>query len=232
MQRAVFLALLWLAVAAFAESLPATDLFAPPVPAQPGQYTQYIEALHCRQNGMTVPGAVTEGRHVYEVCGNTLRRLDRDDSRHANLAMSYSGATSTAPRMPVWKQAGVYGLEFTVAAVGTLIAEAGGLATIEGVYQAGWNGPGSVPGATAYCVTSALLTATGTHLMGKLVRRGNSFSRALAGGAVGGLLGGAAFIDYFVTRKNPHSAMMPIAFVLPPLCAVVAYNVWRSDGTK
>ena len=232
MQKAVVLALLILAGAAFAGSPPATEFSIPPALSQPGQSVQHIVALHGWQDGMTVPGAVPDGRCVYEICGNALRWPDRDEVWHTSYAMSYSGATSVAPGMSAWKRAGVYALEFTAAAVGTLIAEAGGLATIEGVYQAGWNGPGSVPGATAYCLTSAVLSATGTHLMGKLVRRGNAFNRALAGGAVGGLLGGAAFIDYFVTRKNPHSAMMPIALVLPPLCAVVVYNVWRNDGTR
>ncbi len=227
MLGAVTLALLMLAGAAFAGSPPMFNLS-----VSSPQSKQYVEALHSRPDVTTVPGAIPDGRYVFEVCGNTLCRLDRDAGWHTRYTLAYSGATAARPGMPAWKQAGVYGLEFTGAAVGTLIAAACGLATIEGVFQAGWNGPGSVPGATAYCLTSALLSATGTHLMGRLVGHGNSFKRALAGGAVGGLLGGAAFVDYFVTRRNPHSAMMPIGLVLPPLCAVVAYNVWGSDGTR
>ncbi|MBN2465463.1 hypothetical protein JXD38_07555, partial [candidate division WOR-3 bacterium] len=103
---------------------------------------------------------------------------------------------------------------------------------IEGVYQAGWNGLGSVPGAAAYCLTSAVLSAGGTHLVGGLFGSGGTFRRALAGGAVGGLLGGAAFVDYFVTRKNPHTIMLPIGLLLPPLCTVLAYNIGGNDGTK
>jgi hypothetical protein len=170
--------------------------------------------------------------YVYEVYGNTLRRLDRDAAWHTDYAAGYTSTASVSPRMPAWKQAGVYSLEFTVATVGTLIAYAGGLATIEGVYQAGYNGPGSVPGAAAYFLSSALLSATGTHLTGKLFGRGNSYNRALAGGAIGGLAGGAAFIDYFATRKSRHDAMIPIGLVLPPLGAVIVYNVWRNDGTR
>ena len=193
-----------------------------------------------QQLEMSVPGPhlidwscrATDGPYAYEVCGNSLRRLDSGASRNAGSTIGIAQGVSAGDAMPAWKQAGAYTIEFAAAALGTLVAGAAGLATIEGVYQAGWNGPGSVPGATAYFLTSAALSATGTHYLGKWLGRGNSFSRALAGGAAGGLLGGAAFADYFVTRRNPHSAMMPIGLILPPLCAVVAYNVWRNDGER
>jgi hypothetical protein len=210
--------LLMLAGAALAGGPPAASFSVPAAPSVAGHSFGQIGS--------------SDGRYAYEVCGNTLRRLDRGQVVQHSQVLNYSVTGSAAPGMPVWKHVGVYTIEFAVSAVGALIAEAGGLAAIEGAYQAGWNGPGSVPGATAYCLTSALLTATGTHYMGKLVGRGNSFNRALAGGAVGGLLGGAAFVDYFVTRRNPHTAMMNVALVLPPLCAVAAYNLWRNDGAK
>jgi len=227
MLRATVFALLILAAAAFGGGSPAAGLSVLPV-----QFPRQIDVSPGRHCGIAVPGAVPDGRYVYDVYGNTLLRLDRGAGRHTGEAMSYSGATSVAPGMPGWKQAGVYTLEFAAATAGALVAEAAGLTAIEGVYQAGWNGPGSIPGAAAFCLTSTVLSAGGTHLVGKLVGRGNTFKRALAGGAVGGLLGGAAFVDYFVTRRKPHSAMMPIGLVLPPLCAVLAYNIGRSDGTK
>ena len=232
MRRAGILALLMLARAAFAGGPPATEFSIRPALSQPGQSAQHVVALLGNADAVTAARVATDDQYVYEVWGNTLRRLDRNDAWHTGYAASYSGATTVAPRMPVWKRAGAYTLEFAAAGVGALFAEACGLTTIEGVYQAGWNGPGSVPGAAAYCLTSALLSAGGTHLVGKLFGCGNTFNRALAGGAIGGLLGGAAFVDYFATRRNPHTAMLPIGLILPPLCTVIVYNVWRSDGTK
>jgi hypothetical protein len=41
--------------------------------------------------------------------------------------------------------------------VGALIAAAGGLAAIDGAYEADWNGPGSVPGGTAPQVRCQIL---------------------------------------------------------------------------
>jgi len=218
MRRAVVFVLLVLAGAAFAVIPPAADLSV--VPAHP------VAGYSLDQIGPS------GGRYAYAIWGNTLRRSGQNENRYVNLALGHSSAASAAPGLPAWKRAGAYTVEFAVSAVGALIAEAGGLTTIEGVYQAGWNGPGSVPGAVAYCVTSAVLTAGGTHLVGRLFGHGNTFNRALAGGAIGGLLGGAAFVDYFVTRKNPHTVMLPIGLVLPPLCTVIVYNVWRNDGTK
>ena len=232
MQRIWINALLVLAAAAIAESAPATVRFTPPALSQPGQNPEQI-ALSCgRRGSMAAVGAVPDGRYAYEVCGNTLRRLDRGGIRYTGSVPDYSGGATVVPGTPVWKRAGVYSLEFAAAGVGALIAEACGLTAIEGAYQAGWNGPGLLPGAAAYCLASAVLSAGGTHLVGKLCGRGNEFKRALAGGAVGGLLGGAAFANYFVTRKNPPSAMIPIGLVLPPLCTVIVYNVWRNDGAK
>jgi hypothetical protein len=227
MRRATVFALLILAGTLSAGGPPAAYLSVLSVPS-----AQHICALRGWRSRMAEPDAVLEGRYWHDVCGSPLLHPDRGNYRHIGSAMSYSGATSVAGGMPGWKLAGAYTLEFTASAVGTLIAEAGGLTTVEGVYQAGWNGPGSVPGAAAFCLTSAVLSAGGTHLMGKLVGCGSTFRRALAGGAVGGLLGGAAFLNYFVTRRNPPSAMIPIGLILPPLCTVLAYNIGRSDGAK
>lgn len=227
MRGTTVFALLVLAGAAFAGGPPTADFS-----AMPEQFTRQIDVSLGWHHGTTLPGVIPNGRYLYSVCGSTLRRLDRGSGRPTRDAMSYSRATSVAPGMPVWKQAGVYTLEFAAATAGALVAEAAGLTAIEGVYQAGWNGPGSIAGAAAFCLTSTVLSAGGTHLVGKLAGRGNTFKRALAGGAVGGLLGGAAFVDYFVTRRKPHSIMLPIGLVLPPLCAVLAYNIGRSDGTR
>jgi hypothetical protein len=232
MRRAIVLVLLMLARAAFAGSPPATEFSIRAALSQPGQSDRPIVALPGSPDAVTAPRMISDDRYVYEVWGNTLRRLDRNDAWRPGYAASYSRATTTAPGMPVWKQAGAYTLEFAAAGVGALLAEACGLTTLEGVYQAGWNGPGSVPGAAAYCLASAVLSAGGTHLVGKLFGRANTFNRALAGGAVGGLLGGAAFADYFVTRRNPHTVMLPVGLLLPPLCTVIIYNVWRGDGPK
>jgi hypothetical protein len=221
-----------LACSAFAGGPPATEFSIRPALSQPGHSAQNIVASPGSPDVVTAPRVAADERYVYEVWGNTLRRVDRNDAWRPGYAASYSRATTAAPGMPVWKQAGAYTLEFAAAGVGALLAEACGLTTLEGVYQAGWNGPGSVPGAAAYCLTSTVLSAGGTHLVGKLFGRSNTFNRALAGGAVGGLLGGAAFADYFVTRRNPHTVMLPVGLLLPPLCTVIIYNVWRSDGTK
>ncbi len=227
MPKAIVFVLLALAVAAFGGGPPATDLsyISPPT-------VRRIDALCYGRDGVVAQEAMPGGQYVYAVCGNTLRRVDRGDIAYTGNATGRPGVSAAVPRVPVWKQASAYTLEFAAAGAGALLAEACGIAALEGVYQAGWNGPGSVPGAVAFCLTSTVLSAGGTHLVGRLFGCGNTFNRALAGGAIGGLLGGAAFVDYFVTRKNPHTVMLPIGLVLPPLCTVIVYNLWRDDGTK
>lgn len=215
MQALTMITLLALAVAALGGEPPLRNLAVPPAEAGSKYSTRLAEAAR---------GTAA----AWQVCGAALCRSGGDGSWYARQAQAGAGDRAT-PRMPAWKQAGVYGIEFTGAALGTAFAAAFGLATIEGVYQAGYNGPGAVPSSAVYFLTSALLSATGTHLMGKLVGRPNTFNRALVGGAAGGLAGGAAFMDFFATRRDPHNAMMPIAFVLPPLGAVLSYNLWRSD---
>jgi hypothetical protein len=96
---------------------------------------------------------------AFQICGAALPRSGTDGSWYARQAR---GGSDAAPRMPAWKQAGIWGIEFTGAALGTAFAAAFGLATIEGVYQAGYNGPGAVPSSAVYFLTSAVLSATGS----------------------------------------------------------------------
>jgi hypothetical protein len=227
MPKAILFALLALAGAAFGGGPPVTDL-STATPKAIG----HTDVFGCRSELMVAPGAIPNHQCARAVCGNPLLRVGDCDVGHTTYAADLSGGTAGVPRMPGWKQASAYTLEFAAAGVGTLLAEASGLTAIEGVNQAGWNGRGSLAGAAAFCLTSAVLSAGGTHLVGRLFGRGTTFNRALAGGAIGGILGGVAFVDYFVSRKNPHTLMLPIGLVLPPLCTVIAYNVGRSDGRR
>ena len=171
-------------------------------------------------------GATADRHYVYVVSGNSLARIDGADYGLVADEMSQRSTVAIAPRLSAWQRAGVYTLELTGATVGTTLAAALGVATIEAVYQAGYNGPNSVPAAGVYCLTSAVLSAAGTYCLGRLVTRRGTFKRALSGGAVGGLAGGLAFVDYFTTRRHPHKIMMPLGLALPALGAVVAYNGW------
>jgi len=139
MRRATVFALLTLAGAVSAGGPPAADL-----PVLSVLSAQHIYALRGWQCSVAEPGAVLEMRYWHDVYGSPLRQPDLDDSRLALAAMSIPDAASAAPAIPAWKRAGAYALEFAASAVGTLIAEAGGLTTIEGVYQAGWES-GTLP---------------------------------------------------------------------------------------
>jgi hypothetical protein len=127
---------------------------------------------------------------------------------------------------------GVYALEFGGAAVGTGVSAACAYAAASHV---SWGEQDAmqlltsfVAGSVTYAVTSMLLSAVGTHLVGKLMGHRRSFAHALVGGAVGGVLGTVALVDY-AASSNLHAddAMLPVGLVLPPLAAVIAYNVWR-----
>jgi len=139
-----------------------------------------------------------------------------------DLGRTQHNGPSTA-KVSGWKQAGIYGLEFAGAAVGTSIAAVAGVAVVSGASL----DPGSyyqfLGAATTYAVTSALLSSGAVHLVGKLTHQRRSFTHALAGGAVGGLVGAAAL--YWGVGSSPQ-VLWPTGLLLPPVCTVVAYNVW------
>jgi hypothetical protein len=145
--------------------------------------------------------------------------------------MSDTGQSAGHARISGWQQAGIYGLEFGGAAVGTLVAARAAIA-VGGAVPVGMYA--AVP---AYAISSALLSATGTHLVGKSLGQRGTFGHALAGGALGGISGAALVIlsmtaPYSTSIRHDSRVLQVSVLALPALSAVVVYNVWRSNDPK
>jgi hypothetical protein len=120
---------------------------------------------------------------------------------------------------------GVYALEFGGAIVGTCIAAVAGIAVDGAVGGPEWNEAKPVVlGLATYAVSSALLSSAATHLVGHLTNHRRPYSQALIGGAVGGLAGGCALLRGFASGDDAL-VLVPVGLVLPPLGAVIGYNV-------
>jgi hypothetical protein len=120
-----------------------------------------------------------------------------------------------------------YGLEFGGAAVGTCIAAAGAFASYRAFGGNDQLFKGLLIAYPTYAFTSGVLSAAGTHLVGRSFGHGRSLSYALAGGVLGGLAGGALLVVCFLDYEHKR-ALWPLGLFLPPFGAVAAYN-WRND---
>ena len=150
----------------------------------------------------------------------------------ANLGESLTSGQA-APELSGRRGTEVHALEFGGAALGTAVAAIGPLYMIDKAYSSeDWAGLG-VLAIPTYAVSSTLLSTTGTHLVGKAFRQGGSFGHAFAGGALGGLIGSAALYCYQLSPSlGTRFVLVPLSVILPPLCAVVVYNVWRNDDSN
>jgi hypothetical protein len=122
---------------------------------------------------------------------------------------------------------GVCALEFGGAAVGTSISAVVSFETFAFINNNNGQLLTCVLAAyPTYVLTSAFLSGGGTHLVGRSLGHGRSLGGALVGGALGGLVGGAALWGWMNHRGQ---LLLPIGLVLPPLGAVLAYNVRRRE---
>lgn len=170
--------------------------------------------------------------------GPSLFRNGRTDYGYATMMSSNgiaeggSGHATPATRTSAWKQAGIYGLEFGTAAVGSFISAMGAYKVAGAIYDEGdiWQVPAIAAGCGVYVLTSTFLSAAGTYFIGRLFGQGGSFGHALAGGAVGGAAGGGVLVAFEYSNGRtgvPSWPLLPIGLALPAAGAVTSYNVWK-----
>jgi hypothetical protein len=170
----------------------------------------------------------TSGQFCRDACGHSPAVTEA--SSRLDQGGSVAGSARTRGRPPAWKQAGVCGLEFIGGSTGTAVASIVPIAMISvsvGDEDKAAVGLAAFP---MYAVTSALLSAGGTYLVGKLLGQRGSFWHALAGGGVGGLGGSIALFSSF--SSSGRAVLLPVALAAPSVCSVISYNVWRNNGTK
>jgi hypothetical protein len=148
------------------------------------------------------------------------------------LAQNEAGSATLASRPSACEQAGIYGLEFIGGSVGTAVAAV--LPALMIAKSMEGEGPKAAAlGLAAFptcAVSSAFASAAGTYFVGKLFGQRGSFWHALAGGAIGGLGGSIALFSSL--SSSGRGALLPVALVVPSICPVIIYNVWRNHGTK
>jgi hypothetical protein len=171
-------------------------------------------------------------------CG-TLLPLCRDgctcsctalDASSTRSAQSGVGGSSTAGGSSVWKQVGVCGLEFVGGSTGTALAAIVPAIMLTEAMKTDFDkwqlGVAAFP---TYVVSSILLSATGTHLTGRILHQKGTFRHALVGGLIGALCGGVAA---YCSLSPGRAALLPVGLLAPSVCSVFAYNVWRDDETE
>ena len=144
-----------------------------------------------------------------------------------------------APESSAWKQAGVYGLEFGGALVGTGVAVVGALgifSALEAPDPASEWLPivGPMLALATSSLGSPLLSATGAYFGGKFAGQKGSFWRTLVGSLAGGAVGTAGGYGYARVWSSHHNywattqnvILLGCVVIPTALGAVVAYNVW------
>jgi hypothetical protein len=158
----------------------------------------------------------------------------------STTGMSDTGQSAGHARISGWQQAGIYGLEFGGAAVGTCIAAAGAFGVMAAI------GPAPLQrnvGLMAFLVANPCLSATGVYFGGRLAGQRGSFWPTLVGGLAGGAVGIAGaygYGRYWGSRPGysgywgtTQTVVVSACVLVPPaLGAVIAYNVWRSNDSK
>lgn len=141
-------------------------------------------------------------------------------------ALAFIPAASKASE-PKPAGVGTCALEFGGAVVGTSISAVVSFETFAFIYNNNGQLLTCVLAAyPTYVLTSAFLSGAGTHLVGRSLGHGRSLGNALVGGALGGLVGGAALWGWM---NHKGQLLLPIGLFLPPLGAVLAYNVRRRE---
>ncbi len=131
---------------------------------------------------------------------------------------------SLQPKTSFWKQAGIYGLEFMGASVGTSAS------TIFGLLFASKGGDvvdDPMRGAFVYTIGNMLFTSSCTWTIGYTMRQKGTWWKSSLGAGLGCLVGIPAAI--LLSKKYPEGFMNGVALgiflVTPPLGAVIGYNI-------
>jgi hypothetical protein len=171
-------------------------------------------------------------------CGTRSRFTGLGECGHAAIAVSSArlnepgqhmeGRSTSVSQSSAWTQAGICGLEFGTAAVGSAASAVGALYVAGTVFNRGEDisPPSVLIAGGMYALTSTFMSAAGTYLIGRLFGQGGTFSRTLIGGACGGVVGGSALV-LLVATNDPPLALIPLGAALPALGAVVAHNTRR-----
>lgn len=154
-----------------------------------------------------------------------------------NLSILYSyPQTSTKPDLQKEKEPGIkeYSLEFLGATVGEFVIGIPICLLI--AYSVPWpsdahEGPAVASCLGGYCLGSIVGAPLGTIAIGKLMRQRGSRLGAFAGGLLGTGLGLFTVWQYNQATLNKQQNHWPqvilTALVLPPLCSVIGYNLFR-----
>lgn len=136
------------------------------------------------------------------------------------LMMQVEGE-SLQPKTSFWKQAGIYGLEFVGAGMGTILPTYTGFMGMSGGYG---GEPNLGAGFRLYAFGNALLGGTTTWATGGLFRQRGSWLKSAIGGGIGSLFGG--FMCYIWGGKTGFISGVGWGsfYIAPPLCAVIGYN--------
>jgi len=164
-------------------------------------------------------------------CGYTA--LEAPAIRFSEVTQGGASRVASASRPSAWKVAGIYGLEFGSAAAGSFACAVGALWTARAISHKGevWQALAVPTGCGVYALSSAILSATVTHLVAGLLGHGESYGHALAGGAIGGVSGGAMLLAFEFSNGRtgvPCWPLLPMGIALPATGSVVSYNVWRN----
>ena len=147
------------------------------------------------------------------------------------LMRTEPGRSTSASKHNAWKQAGIYGIEFAGAAAASSAGVAGALWAAAALSNK--SDVFYVPAvAVAYggsVISSVVLSALGTHIMGGLLGQRGAFSHALAGGAIGGVAGGVVLLASTTSKSWP---LFSVGLALPAAGAVTSYNIWRNNETR
>ena len=139
------------------------------------------------------------------------------------LIMQVEGET-LQPKTSFWKQAGIYGLEFIGASVGTSTS------TLFGLLFASEGGDvvdNPTRGAFIYVIGNMLFTSSCTWATGYIIRQKGTWWKSSLGAGLGCLTGIPAAI--LLSKKYPEGFMNGVALgiflVTPPSGAVIGYNI-------
>jgi hypothetical protein len=146
--------------------------------------------------------------------GNCLALSSDADSTPAQLN------THSTTRISTLGKVAVCAAEFGAATLGTGAAYA-----LSGCTS--WDGYPTTLTYPVFAVSSALLTSLPVHIVGAATHDKHTFLHALLGGFVGGAVGSATAYEFMQGRLQKSGSLVLVGlFVLPQLCATVAYNIW------
>jgi len=113
---------------------------------------------------------------------------------YANNLRMHVSEESLQPRTPLWKQAGIYGLEFVVAGLSsTLMVPLATISIVDGDPEY-WH---YKQWPIVYSVGNSLLTSSCTWGIGKLLGQKGTWWKSAIGAGLGGFIGG-----YYLTTGN------------------------------